>query len=197
MLRYFIALGVFFFSASIAQATCLSGATCSAATSYEITINQVEFCKSSACTDSVIVASTAEAFNIADSAAGAAVGNYADLDDVAAGVYTHVKTTIDGDISFLAPAAGSCAARTLTAAVNAATADVQTALALPANASFGLSVVGSDLVHTYELTRPLTISKAGSLPQVQIDFSTSAGHQCVSSVSYPGIPSVTIRVFDN
>ena len=197
MVRYFLTLGVFLLAPTFAQATCLDGAACSAATSYEITINQVEFCKSSACTDTVIVASSSTAFDIADAAVGAAVGNYADLDDVAAGVYTHVKTTIDGEISVLAPAAGACAARTSAAAQDVAITAIQTALNLPANSALGLEVSGGNLIHTYELSTPLTISKAGSLPQVQIDFSTANGHLCFSSTSYPGVPSVSIRVFEN
>jgi len=97
----------------------------------------------------------------------------------------------------LAPAAGACAARTLATAQDVAITAIQTALALPANSALGLAVSGGNLIHTYELSTPLTISKAGSLPQVQIDFSTANGHQCVSSVSYPGVPSVSIRVFEN
>ena len=197
MLKYVIALGAFFVSASIAQAACLDGAACSAATTYEITINKVEFCKSSDCTNAVTVSSTAADFDIAASSVGAAVGNYANLDEVAAGVYTHIRTTIDGDIVFIAPGAGTCAAHSSTLPVTVATPAIGTALDLPANSDLGLDVVGSELIHLHELSTPLTITKAGSLPQVQIDFSTADGHLCYSGASFPGVPSVSIRVFEN
>ena len=183
-----------------AQAECvnLGSNTCGAATSYEITIEKVEFCKSSSCANAVVVASSSSEFDIAASSAGAAVGNYADLDGVAAGVYTHVRTTIDGSISYGAPATGACSAVSAGTSQDVTTiTGISTALQSSANSDFNLSVSGSDLIHLYELNRALTISKAGSLPQVQIDFSTADGHICLGGVSYPGVPYVSIKVFDN
>lgn len=200
MLRYFIALGAFFASASVAQAECItvSGASCGPASSYEITIDKVEFCKSAACSSPVVVASTSTEFDIADASAGGAVGNYADLDDVAAGVYTHIRTTIDGTITYAAAATGSCSA--VPAGTSTAVTGITglgAALAASANTDFNLSLSSPNLIHTYELSTPLTISKAASLPQVQIDFATADGHLCIGSASYPGVPFVDITVINN
>ena len=180
-----------------AQAECinLGSNTCVAATSYEITIDKVEFCRSSACSAPFVVSSSSEDFDISDAAAGGAVGNYADLDNVPAGVYTHVQTTIDGTITYSAPATGSCSAQTNTSYDVTTITSIGTALA--ANPSFNLTLAGSELEHLYELSSPLIITKAGSLPQVQIDFSTADGHICDGSTSYPGVPYVDIQVFNN
>ena len=194
----------FFFIASIilvsnsvnAECINLGSNTCVAATSYEIEIEKVEFCKSSACASPYVVSSTSADFDISSATAGGAVGNYANLDSVPAGVYTHVRTTIDGTIVYSAPATGSCSQQTNTS--HDVTTIPNIALALGANPDFNLSLGGSsDLLHLYELSRPLIITKAGSLPQVQIDFSTADGHICDGTTSYPGVPYVNIQVFNN
>ena len=194
----------FFFIAAIilvpysvnAECINLGSNTCVAATSYEIEIEKVEFCKSSACASPYVVSSTSADFDISSATAGGAVGNYANLDSVPAGVYTHVRTTIDGTIVYSAPATGSCSQQTNTS--HDVTTIPNIALALGANPDFNLSLGGSsDLLHLYELSRPLIITKAGSLPQVQIDFSTADGHICDGTTSYPGVPYVNIQVFNN
>ena len=194
----------FFFIASIilvshsvnAECINLGSNTCVAATSYEIEIEKVEFCKSSACASPYVVSSTSADFDISSATAGGAVGNYANLDSVPAGVYTHVRTTIDGTIVYSAPATGSCSQQTNTS--HDVTTIPNIAVALGANPDFNLSLGGSsDLLHLYELSRPLIITKAGSLPQVQIDFSTADGHICDGTTSYPGVPYVNIQVFNN
>ena len=194
----------FFFIASIilvshsvnAECINLGSNTCVAATSYEIEIEKVEFCKSSACASPYVVSSTSADFDISSATAGGAVGNYANLDSVPAGVYTHVRTTIDGTIVYSAPATGSCSQQTNTS--HDVTTIPNIAVALGANPDFNLSLGGSsDLLHLYELSRPLIITKAGSLPQVQIDFSTADGHICDGTTSYPGVPYVDIQVFNN
>jgi hypothetical protein len=185
------------FSGASAECINLGSATCTNATSYEITIEQVEFCKSSACTSPYVVASSSEDFDISSATAGGAVGNYADLDDVPAGIYTHVRTTIDGVVTYSAPATGSCSAQTNTSMNVTSITGISAALSNSLNDHFNLSVSGSDLVHIYELNAPLAISKAGALPQVQIDFSTADGHLCNGSTSLPGVPYVEIKVFNN
>lgn len=181
-----------------AQAKCinLGSNTCGPATSYEIKIKKVEFCKSSACSSSFVVSSSSADFDISDAAAGGAVGNYADLDSVPAGIYTHVQTTIDGNITYSAPILNTCSAQT-NASLNVVTGIGGIGSALSSDPDFNLTISGSDLNHLYELSRPLIITKAGSLPQVQIDFSTADGHICNSGASYPGIPYVDIQVFNN
>ena len=188
-------------AASFAHAECFQTSNaeqCGPASEYQITIEQVELCKSASCSNSVIVSSTSASFDIAASSAGAAVGNYADLDDVAAGIYTHVKTTITPSITYAAPAiSGECSAVTST------TVPITTAVAsvsdLASNSSFNLSWEGGDLVHSIELAQPVVISKAGSLPQVQIDFSTANAHYCLTATdtSFPGVPYVSVKVIPN
>ena len=198
MLRKFLfiaAIALPFYSAN-AECINLGSNTCVAATSYEIEIEKVEFCKSVSCSSPYVVSSTSADFDISSASAGGAVGNYANLDSVPAGVYTHVRTTIDGTITYSAPATGSCSQQIDTPY------DVTTipniAVALGANPDFNLSLPGGgNLLHRYELSTPLTITKAGSLPQIQIDFSTADGHICDGSNSYPGVPYVDIRIFNN
>ena len=196
--KYLVAIALIF-PAAQASAECvtITGAACGPATSYEITVEQVEFCQSAACTSPYVVASSSAEFDIASSAAGGAVGNYADLDEVPAGVYTHVRTTIDGSITYSAPATTSCSAQTNQTLDVTTITGIGTALGDSANAAFNLSVSGTDLIHEYELSRPLAISKSGSLPQVQIDFSTADGHLYIGSTSYPGVPFVEIQIVDN
>ena len=201
MLKKLLIVSLLSMSASFAHAKCFNGTAahvCGPASEYSITIDQVELCKSSSCSDSVIVSSTSASFDIAASTAGGAVGNYADLDDVAAGIYTHVKTTIAPSITYAAPAiAGECGA------VSSTTVPITTSILsvsdLSSNSDFNLSWESGDLVHRMELDQPVVISKAGSLPQVQIDFSTAHAHYCVTGpdVSSPGAPYVTIKVLPN
>ena len=201
MLKKLLIVSLLSMSASFAHAKCFNGTAahvCGPASEYSITIDQVELCKSSGCTDSVIVSSTSASFDIAASTAGGAVGNYADLDDVAAGIYTHVKTTIAPSITYAAPLiAGECAA------VPSTTVPITTSILsvsdLSSNSDFNLTWESGDLVHKIELDQPVVISKAGSLPQVQIDFSTAHAHYCVTgpNVSSPGAPYVTIKVLPN
>ena len=201
MLKKLLIVSLLSMSASFAHAKCFNGTAahvCGPASEYSITIDQVELCKSASCGASVIVSSTSASFNIAASTAGGAVGNYADLDDVAAGIYTHVKTTIAPSITYAAPAiSGECSAVTSTTVP--ITTSILSVSDLSSNTDFNLSWESGDLVHTLELDQPVVISKAGSLPQVQIDFSTAHAHYCLTATdsSFPGAPYVTIKVLPN
>lgn len=201
MLKKLSIASLFCLCASFAHAECFNGAAaeqCGPASQYQITIEQVELCKSSACSASVIVSSTSTSFDIASASAGGAVGNYANLDDVAAGIYTHVKTTITPSITYAAPAiAGECGAVSSTTVP--ITTSVVSAAELSSNPSFNLLWEGGDLVHSIELDQPVVISKAGSLPQVQIDFSTANAHYCLTATntSFPGVPYVSVKVLPN
>lgn len=204
MFKVYLMIAAILVSATSARAACLDlgTATCEPATSYEITIDKVEFCKSASCASPFVVSSSSEDFDISSASAGGAVGNYADLDAVPAGVYTHIRTTIDGQITFSGPAVttggNNCSAQT-NASTLVATAAINGALSLSANDAFNLSVdvANQKLIHDYELSNPIAISKSGSLPQVQIDFSTSDGHLCDGTTSYPGVPFVDIKVINN
>lgn len=191
-------------SASFAHAECFDGAggqVCGPVTEYEITINQVELCKSNSCASPVIVSSTASSFDIAAASAGAAVGNYADLDDVAAGIYTHVRTTISPTIDFVAPALSPCGAVPASNPAITISSSVISTSELNNNPQFNLSWNSGEtaFVHLIELDQPVVISKAGSLPQVQIDFSTANAHYCSTgtSTSLPGVPYVEVTVIPN
>ena len=201
MFRYIFAALVVAISYVPAYANCptIDGTeTCGPATTYQITVEKVEFCTSSACANPVTVASSTTSFNIASAAAGAAVGEYANLDSVDAGIYTHVRTTLSPNVSYLAPVEGGCSAVTSSTPVSVATIpNLAVLLQASQNEDFNLAYDGTNLIHRFELSSPIAISKAGSLPQVQIDFSTSNAHICHGGVSYPGIPFVDIQVFDN
>jgi len=204
MFKVFLMIAALLFSATSAKADCLNlgTATCEPATSYEITIDKVEFCKSVSCSSPYVVSSSSEDFDISSASAGGAVGNYADLDAVPAGVYTHIRTTIEVQITFSGPAVttggNNCSAKT-NENTPVATAAISGALGLSANDAFNLSVdiANQKLIHKFELSDPIAISKSGSLPQVQIDFSTSHGHLCNGTTSYPGVPFVNIKVIKN
>lgn len=204
MVKYMISLGFIIFSSNLAGAACLDvtgySPTCGPASSYEITINEVAFCKSELCPSPVIVTSVSKEFDIADSAAGSAVGSYADLDNVDAGVYTHIRTKISPSITYSAPEiVGVCADQTnTTRALSDITGLASMLTTSPNDTNFGLTYDGTNLIHIYELSAPLAISKAASLPQVQIDFATSEGYLCLdSSNMYPGAPNVSIKVINN
>lgn len=199
--------GLFSVLASAAWSACFQddsyATTCHPATQYEIQIQQVEFCKSSACSDPFLVASTSQTFDISSVGVGAAVGNYANLDNVPAGIYTHVRSTISPSITFSAAAAGNCASgRTgYTEIYNPTTSAPDSELAT--NSGFGITWNSDDTAfeHLHELTTAVAISKAGSLPQIQIDFATQEAALCLGPAGlgnmYPGIPEINIKVLAN
>ena len=204
MLKFLLTLtGFIFFSAS-AQA-CFDGAgaqSCGAATEYIIKIHKVEFCQSVSCANAVTVADSESTFDIAGATAGAAVGEYADLDDVPAGIYTHIRTTIDPEIEMTAGNVGSCAGRNFTHTYSNSGLLAVTNTEFSNNSNYYLSwnTAGDRFIHIYPLDTPVAISKAASLPQVQIDFSTSEAAYCVESSPFPlipGPPLVNITVIDN
>ena len=201
MFRYIFAALAVAVSTAPAYANCPTIDTterCGPATTYQITIEKVEFCTSGDCSTAVTVASASTPFNIASAAAGAAVGEYANLDSVDAGIYTHVRTTLSPNVSYLAPAVTGCSAVTDSTPVPVSNIpNLANLLQAQANSAFYLGFDGTNLIHKFELSSPIVISKAGSLPQVQIDFSTENAHICYGGNSYPGIPFVDIQVFNN
>ena len=197
MMKKLLLTSLFCVMTSAANAACFlpSPSVCGPATKYQVTIDAVELCKSSACTSPVTVASTSSAFNIASAAAGAAVGAYADLDTVPAGVYTHVRSTISKTIVYSAAAISGCGAQTNdphTFTTSEASSAALAAIDMEwtsGNAAF---------YHKYALATPLAISKAGSLPQIQVDFSTKDAFLCASGTTpMPGPPLVTVTVLPN
>ena len=201
MLKKILLAGAFSLLSSGAMAACFvqTATTCHPASKYEVEIQKVELCKTSGCSDPVTVASSVQSFDIAAAGVGAAVGEYADLDDVPAGVYTHVRTTIDNELTYSAAAVTGCT----TAVTNSShtyTSSVSFDATLNNNVgTFGITwnTGNTAFEHTHELSTPLAISKAGSLPQVQVDFATQEAALCVGGTFYPGIPEITITVIDN
>ena len=203
MVKHIILALVVMFFAHAAKAECVyfdGTERCGPATTYEITVEKVEFCKSQTCSSSVVVASATTAFNIASAAAGAAVGNYADLDGVEAGIYTHIKTTLSPSIRVQGSAIAGTSCSTMPNPVTASVASITgiaNTLQLTQNDDFNLGLVSGKLVHQMKLDAPIAISKSGSLPQVQIDFSTADAHLCYGGNSLPGVPFVSVKVFNN
>ena len=211
MLKRVFLAGAFCLISSTSWAACFQDGTfttsCHPATQYEVEIQKVELCKSATCTNAVTVASSTASFDIGSVGAGAAVGNYANLDSVPAGVYTHVRTTISPTITFTASAstatpAGNCTSGRTNFAETYDTTEV-TSAELTSNSSFGISWNSGNTAfeHLYELTTAVAISKSGSLPQIQVDFATQQAALCIgpagSANMYPGIPDIDIRVFNN
>ncbi len=208
MLKRLVIIGLFGLLSSSAFAACFQDATltstCVPATKYEIEIRKVELCTSASCSNPIVIAETVSTFDIASVNAGAAVGAYADLDDVAAGIYTHVRTTLSPTISFSADADTSLPGNCANGASNSSTTyntTTVTAAELSANSGFGISWNSGNFEHLYALTNSIAISKAGALPQIQVDFATQDAALCLSSGGtgqlYPGIPEIDIKIFEN
>ena len=71
-----------------------------AASEYQVTVKRVDLCTDSACSTFVTIGSGNKVFDIASVAAGAAVGSYADVGGLAAGItYTHVRAYVDETIT--------------------------------------------------------------------------------------------------
>jgi hypothetical protein len=71
-----------------------------AATTYEVTITQVEICQSSACGSSTILGSTSDTFDIAGVNAGQEIGQFANADSIPVGIaFSHVKVTLNRTIT--------------------------------------------------------------------------------------------------
>ena len=206
MLKKFFIAGAFCLISSSAWAACfVDGAlttTCHPATKYEVEIQKVELCSAASCANAVVVASSTASFDIGSVGVGAAVGNYANLDGVPAGVYTHVRTTISPSITFTTAAAGNCPSgrNNFTEAYD--NTEV-TAAELSSNSEFGVSwnTGATAFEHLYELSTAVAISKAGSLPQIQVDFATTQAALCLGppglGVMYPGVPDIDIKIFNN
>ena len=199
----FVVLFLFFLPSKV-MAICLTvtGATtdCAEADEYNVSVQEVELCTDSSCGTTVTLANTTKTFDIASAAAGAAVGSYADLTGITAGTYSHLRSTVSSTISFTGAASSNCAAVTSTQSTQITTSHAPAAtLALAANSALNLSwaTPNSTFYHLVELSNPLVISATTPLPQVQIDFSTTNGHLCVNSASFPGVPMMTVTVFDN
>lgn len=203
--KLFLASAICFIS-SQAWSACFTdndfATSCSPATEYLVKLQKVELCKDENCNSSVTVASSSASFDISSVTAGAAVGSYADLDDVPAGIYTHVRTTISPEITFSAVAEGNCTSGRDSFTEVYDNTEV-TATELSNNSGFGISWNSANdaFIHLYKLPVAVAISKSGSLPQIQVDFATQEAALCIgpsgSANMYPGIPDISIRVFNN
>lgn len=85
------------------------------ATSYIVSVTNLELCSSAACSDPVALGSGAVNFDIASAAVGAAVGTYASTNNLPAGrTFSHVRITlsrtirISGNAGSPAGVAGDC-----------------------------------------------------------------------------------------
>ena len=71
-----------------------------AATTYEITVTQVEICQSSGCGSSTVLGSTSDTFDIASAKAGGEIGQFANANGIPVGVaFSHVKVTLNRAIT--------------------------------------------------------------------------------------------------
>ncbi len=78
-----------------------------AATTYNITINKIELCTSSACSSPLTIGSSAKAFDIASASVGAELGSYAPLNSIPKGTtVTHVRVTMSRSIGIAGETSG-------------------------------------------------------------------------------------------
>jgi hypothetical protein len=125
------------------------------ATTYEVTITQVEICQSSGCGSSTILGSTTDTFDIAGVSAGQEIGQFANANGIPVGVaFSHVKVTLN---------------RAITITGQGTTAGLSQSCSTSSNtqsdsATFGAGSVGGTPV-AQTLTAPLSsnIQKPGSL----------------------------------
>ncbi|MGC6411695.1 MAG: hypothetical protein ACON4F_02565 [Candidatus Puniceispirillaceae bacterium] len=201
MLKKILLIGAFSLISTGAMAACFvqTATTCHPASKYEVEIQKVELCTTSSCSNPVVVASSVQSFDIAAAGVGAAVGEYASLDDVPAGIYTHVRTTIDNELTYSAAAVTGCTTAVTDANHTYTSNATFDATLANNNSTFGITwnTGNTAFEHVHELSTPLAISKAGSLPQVQVDFATQEAALCVGGTFYPGIPEITISVIAN
>ena len=97
-----------------------------AATTYNVSVQQVELCRSAACADPVPLGDGALSFDIAGVGVGAAVGAYADTATLATGdVFTHVRVSLSRTIEVVGQTAdpgnvgGNCVTDGTAGATNA------------------------------------------------------------------------------
>ena len=164
---------------------------------YEITIEQVELCQDAACATSFLIGSGTEAFDIANSAAGAEVGGYVDISGIPLfQTWTHVRVTISTTISVGATwtdgdgdACGTSNAAQVSghAAVYAASAGGTAAAADFVIPNVGFSTIvqadydgfnlskangAASATITFPLTTPYTCT--GVMPRIEVQFDTDS-----------------------
>lgn len=189
--------------ASPAQAQLVSGV----ATTYNVTINQVELCKSAACTSPIVVGSGAKAFDIASAAIGASIGSYASLDSIPKGTtITHIRATMPRAIGIAGSTAdpgnvgGTCGTDVADATSAIAVAGVGIIggggttqnLVVPNELAFaGEPAAGTyaaegivltsatEMTFTFALTSPFTMGD--SPPVIDISFKTATSLQSFDS----------------
>jgi hypothetical protein len=197
----------FFIFTSSAYAACplsIPGAECGPATRYDVSVASVALCTEATCASPVTVGSGARVFDIASAAVGSAVGSYANMDNLSAGSYTHVQTTVSRTFTVTGAA--------IIAAGVGANCPAQTAQALsvPNNNPGGLDALMAAAGITWAdppaktqlkiitaLGSPLTLSKTSLAPSVSVKFGTQKGLMCIGVDSFPSPPDVNVSVAVN
>lgn len=77
------------------------------ATVYQVSVEKIELCTSSACASPTILGSGAASFDIASASVGASLGSYASTDGLPIGAtYTHIRATISRTFEIKGTVAG-------------------------------------------------------------------------------------------
>jgi hypothetical protein len=177
------------------------GGSAAPATRYDVTIKSVEICSDANCTTAVQVGSGTRVFDIASATAGADVGSYADISGIPVGRYSHVRVTIDAQLTLVGSGSdgaiatcatgGAAGTHTATGAgVVGGTPAAQTlfipdenvatfvagAVAGPTTADYAAyniskPVAGGDVIITYPLSRVIDYDGT-NLPLITITFDT-------------------------
>jgi len=170
--------------------------TAAQASTYQITVTQVELCQDSACTVSFLIGSGSKSFDIAASTAGADVGNYIDISNIPLHqTWSHVRVTISTTISVGATwndgDGDACGTSNATQASGHAAVYAASVGGTATGADFVIPNVGfstvvqadydgfnlskangaSTATITYPLTTPYTCK--GVMPLIEVQFNTS------------------------
>lgn len=179
--------------AGTVSAACPGGATCGAATKYDVRLLEAALCQDAACATGYVVGSASKSFDIASATVGSALGSYAKLDSLPAGVFTYIKVVIDRTFGITGTAAG-CAAQTASSPISVPNGIPIDGLNGMPGMSWNDPATKAQIKIIQVLPTPLVISKAGSRPTITVKFDTQEGLMCVGGAPYPKAPSATITV---
>lgn len=192
---------------------------------YNVTIEKVELCRSTACSNPFVLGSVSGTFDIASATAGADIGKLVDISGIPLyQTWTHVRTTLSAQFS-MAMSTGACrtngtdiAARNTAfagynngaAAGNGALqtmylpnqAVIQTAAGLGAYNYSNNGITQTDDAASFTMITALSspYTCTGVMPRVEVKLDTSAAFgyvgACANNMTFPQPPTLTITATD-
>lgn len=196
-----------------------------AADTYNVTVTQVELCRSSACTNPFIMGSGSTTFDIASASAGADVGSYVSTNGIPLWqTWSHVRVTISTTISIAGEGTdnGTQLCRTVTGQASGAHTNAGTGTVGAGQGTLQSLIIPNDNVSTlattdysavnmtktagadtatitYPLSSPYTCK--GVAPRIEVKFDTAAALGLLQTGAgtcavFPRPPVVTITATD-